>query len=221
MSWSDSAANLAAEREVVATAARRTLPALLAGGICYLLSSVTSAIIFNDVFHQAGGGDLFDATSGNPDAFELSEAASRASTLSNIAQVGILVVGVLFLVWFYKAVQFSEHLGLRQRRSSGWAIAGWIVPIVNFWFPYQATKDMIPPDNAETLGLVKSWWGLWIAMSLSGVLILIGSFINPAAGYGMAVVAAALTIGATMRAQQVVSAVDDAQQRYLAQLNQP
>jgi Domain of unknown function (DUF4328) len=221
MSWSDSAANLAAEREVVASAARRTLPALLAGGISYLLSSVTSAIIFNDIFHQARGADLLDATAGNPDALELSDAANRASTLSNIAQIGILVVGVLFVIWFYKAVQFSEHVGLHQRRSTGWAIAGWIVPIVNFWFPYQATKDMVPPGNERIIELIRSWWGLWIAMSLSGVLVLIGSYIDAAAGYGMAVVAAALTIGATLRAQQVVAAVDDAQRRYLDQLTQP
>src|SRR5262245_40449440 len=142
---------LAPERESVAAAARRTLPALLLGGISYLLSMVTSVIILNDIFSQTRTG-LFDPEA---DDIELSSAASSANLLSNLAQIGIVAAGVLFLVWFYKACRFSEQLGLPGRRSTPWAMAGWIIPIINFWFPYQSTKDLLPPGNDDVLPLLR------------------------------------------------------------------
>jgi hypothetical protein len=208
---------LFADRGPLSAAARRTQPALLLGGVGYLLSMVTSTILMNELFDQARAGELFDL-SGSSEV-ELSEAANLASLLSNVAQLAILAAGVLFLVWFWKAAHFSQAMGLRQRRAMGWVIAGWLVPIVNFWFPYQATRDLLPPGDPATVGLVKRWWALWIAMSVSGFFIVGGAAIMPAAAWGVAVVAAVLTIGATVTAQQVVEAIDAAQQDYLDRLS--
>jgi hypothetical protein len=175
---------------------------------------VTSTIILNDIFSQTDAGVL---DSGSEEV-ELSSAANSASVLSNIAQVGIIASGVLYLVWFYKATQFSRHMGLPGRRSTGWAMAGWLIPVINFWFPYQSTKDLLPPGHDDLLPLLRRWWGLWIAMGLSSVTILAGAAVMPAVAWAMAVLGAALAIGATVSAQQVVTAIDEAQEQYLAQL---
>ena len=48
----------------------------------------------------------------------------------------------LFVVCFYRARINAERYGYRQRRARGWAIWGWIVPIVNLWFPFQIMGDI-------------------------------------------------------------------------------
>jgi len=42
-----------------------------------------------------------------------------------------------------------------------WAIVGWIMPVVNFWFPYQAIRDCLPPHNPERR-TVKLWWACFV-----------------------------------------------------------
>ena len=49
---------------------------------------------------------------------------------------------VMFVVWFYRARVNAEGHGWPQRWSPGWAIAGWLVPVVNFWFPFQIMADI-------------------------------------------------------------------------------
>jgi hypothetical protein len=204
---------LAGDRESLADAARRTLPALLVGGISYLLAMVTTVIILNDVVSQTRSG-LLDA---DAEQVELGSAASTANALSYLAQLGILAAGVVYLVWFYKACRFSEHLGQPGRRSTNWAVASWIIPIINFWFPYQAMKDLVPGRD-DLLPLLRRWWGLWIATNLSSVAIVLGAAVHASVAWAAAVVAAGVTIGATVSAQQVVTAVDESQAARLDQL---
>jgi hypothetical protein len=55
-------------------------------------------------------------------------------------------------------------------------------------------------------------------MGFASIAILLGTAIMPAVGWAMAVLGAALVIGATVSAQQVVSAVDAAQAEYFESL---
>src|SRR5437762_8516846 len=52
--------------------------------------------------------------------------------------------------------------GLRLRRSPTLAAAGFIIPIVNFWWPYQAAADLLPPGSPDRR-LAGWWWGSYIA----------------------------------------------------------
>lgn len=83
-----------------------------------------------------------------------------------------LAAGVSFLVWFWRvrtnAGIMAPHL---QRRSRGWALGGWICPIVNLWFPLQIARDAVysapeRPTSRAALRLTGWWWGLWLASFL-------------------------------------------------------
>jgi hypothetical protein len=62
--------------------------------------------------------------------------------LDKAADITMLGLSILFLVWFYRAGINAERHGYPQRRARGWAYAGWIVPIVNLWFPFQIMGDI-------------------------------------------------------------------------------
>lgn len=51
-----------------------------------------------------------------------------------------------------------------QRRARWWAVAGWIVPFVNLWFPYQVVAD----SSRALRSRVTNFWPWWIAWLLLG-----------------------------------------------------
>jgi hypothetical protein len=138
------------------------------------------------------------------------------SWLGNLSQVGILVVGIFFLIWFHKAATLSRALGRPARRSPGWAVAGFLIPIVNFWFPYQSAIDMVPPGHPAT-DAVKRWWALWLTMSLMTFPIMAGMLLAPAVGWVLAIVGVGVVVLATSAAQRVVAAITEAQEQMAGQ----
>ena len=91
------------------------------------------------------------------------------------AGAALFVVGVLlllniipvFLIWLYHASRNAEQLGHWPRRSAGWAIGGWFIPVVSLWFPCQAVSDLWraaqPPERRTRIPwLVVAWWTCWL-----------------------------------------------------------
>jgi len=93
---------------------------------------------------------------------------------------------ILFFLWFYKAYKNLPVLGGKELLfSARWVILRFFIPILWFYQPYQATKEiwkssdptiqetdkasrksMITPD------FIKVWWALWIISSMAGWLYL-------------------------------------------------
>ena len=91
--------------------------------------------------------------------------------LDNAADITIFGLSILFVVWFYRARINAERHGYRQRRARGWAFWGWIVPIVNLWFPFQIMGDIwwagLPAEQrGETAWLPALWWTCWLLSGL-------------------------------------------------------
>ena len=91
--------------------------------------------------------------------------------LDKAADITMLGLSILFLVWFYRARINAERHGYPQRRARGWAYAGWIVPIVNLWFPFQIMGDIwragLPAwQRRETAWLPALWWTCWLLSGL-------------------------------------------------------
>jgi uncharacterized protein DUF4328 len=91
--------------------------------------------------------------------------------LDQAADVTTFGLSILFVVWFRRARINAERHGYRQRRARGWAVWGWIVPIVNIWFPFQIMGDIwragLPAEERrKTARLPALWWTCWL---LSGV----------------------------------------------------
>ncbi|MFI5707759.1 DUF4328 domain-containing protein [Kribbella sp. NPDC051620] len=91
----------------------------------------------------------------------------------------IFAAAVVFVVWLWRARTRSEELSpwLPHRHERGWVIAGWIVPIISFWYPLHVVEDVVaastpqvtpgPPERPQPdLRIVHIWWGTWLASNL-------------------------------------------------------
>src|SRR4051794_40770688 len=69
---------------------------------------------------------------------------------------------ILLMIWLYRAATVARRAGLPARREPTWAWLGFLVPLVNLWFPYQVAADALPPGDParRTAG---RWWACWIA----------------------------------------------------------
>ncbi len=64
---------------------------------------------------------------------------------------------IVFLVWQCRSAKVARALGYPARRSPVWGAWSWVVPIVNFWMPYQAVRDCVPPDHPLRPTVLRAW----------------------------------------------------------------
>ncbi|MFG3121247.1 DUF4328 domain-containing protein [Streptomyces sp. NPDC048201] len=89
------------------------------------------------------------------------------------AQVALLVAtAVVYLCWLWRVRHNADVFdGSSQSLGRWWAIAGWFVPIVNFWFPrrivVEAWDASAPQGRPAGHALVNLWWTLWVASLLA------------------------------------------------------
>lgn len=94
----------------------------------------------------------------------------RYLQLANLLQgLGALLFALAFCAtgwWLVELRRVAEWYAPAspQQRSSVWAVLGWIVPIVNLWFPYQVVAD----SSRALRSRVRSFWPWWIAWLLVG-----------------------------------------------------
>ncbi|MFJ4254242.1 DUF4328 domain-containing protein [Microbacterium sp. NPDC090003] len=90
-------------------------------------------------------------------------------TLSAVVALLSLVVlvgtGILWVIWQHRLA--TQALG-RTRRSPGWHVGSWFIPVVAWWFPYQNVSDLWRAVGRTRPGWQVAWWGLWIASSVTG-----------------------------------------------------
>ncbi|MEU9388194.1 DUF4328 domain-containing protein, partial [Streptomyces sp. NPDC048279] len=87
--------------------------------------------------------------------------------------VSLVSCAVVYLCWFQRVranAQVFSPAG--HRKSPGWAIGGWFVPVVNLWFPRRITLDIwdasSPWGTNRSHALVNAWWTLWLASLFAG-----------------------------------------------------
>ncbi|MFG1947467.1 DUF4328 domain-containing protein [Nonomuraea sp. NPDC048826] len=141
-----------------------------------------------------------------------------------------LVAVVAFLAWFYRVRVNAEILApYGHRRSRPWAIAGWLVPVIAFWFPKQAMDDIWyasqPGGGRRGQVLIDAWWMFWLVGNLVATVVarvLVEAFSRgdglgrvayaarvDVAGLALMLIAAVLAIG-------VVLLITNAQEEYRA-----
>lgn len=69
----------------------------------------------------------------------------------------ILAAEVLFLLWQYRAAKAARRLGYPARRSPGWGVGSYFVPVVDLWMPYQALRDCLPPGHGARPDVLRAW----------------------------------------------------------------
>lgn len=74
----------------------------------------------------------------------------------------LLLCGVLFITWLYRAHRSDRMDPHWQTRKSGWAIGGWFVPVMNLWVPFQVVSDLRSGARGDTREpsrmLQWCWW---------------------------------------------------------------
>jgi len=85
-----------------------------------------------------------------------------------------LGAAVTFLMWFHRVFVNLPALGIKDARwSAGWAVAGWFVPIMSFFLPYQVASDIWQASDPTATTdywrtrplkpLLNRWWGFFVA----------------------------------------------------------
>lgn len=175
--WTDQYAESAAGHPPAAVADRAAdLEALRAGGrrakvavlVAVPVYAVTPAIQGQQIreFRRAFSdlqGQLDEMESGQqvPGVEVRPYTPAPLSTLSSATSLPTLVIGVLFVIWFHRAATVALRLGRPARRSPGWAVGGWLIPIGNFFLPYQSARDLFRQDE-HGRRVVKHWWTAYL-----------------------------------------------------------
>jgi hypothetical protein len=132
---------------------------------------------------------------------EPSDALGGAWVLAQLGSLVGLGVLVLRILWLYRAAMTARALGLDARREPLHAAIGWLIPVLNYWWPYQGMTDLFPegqrPDRR-----IAWWWGMSIASGLSLFVVIAVPFVSSGAAVTLvlvallpALVAAALEVG--------------------------
>jgi hypothetical protein len=137
------------ERKAAIWARRGFVAVCVARILSGLIAVIAVSSLVDDIQHAADTGNT-DQTS-----------ASGWQALNFPVSIALLAGMVLVIMWSYKATTVASKLNYPARHKPLWAILGWIVPIINFWFPYQCVRDCLAPGNSErkTIG---RWWTLYI-----------------------------------------------------------
>lgn len=206
----DPRADLAAE-EGAARAAKVAVVAWLALQCVGLVLWAVLMRHWSDAFGRLLHGDvgLRAGRGGASDPFGPGSGAPLLTVTVDV--VGLVVLGafVVFLNWVHKAARLAAQSGRPARHSPGAAVGWFFVPVVQWWFPYEAFLDMTDGTDA-TRRSIRRWWALWVGQSLWGMVVLgaaFGSVPLQVAATAVAVLWAVATLLATRRVIDVV--VDD------------
>ncbi len=123
-------------------------------------------------------------------------------------------VFIVLLTWQYRAAKTAELLRLPAAVSPGLGVAGWFIPIVNFWFPYQAIRDCLPPEDAGRR-VVARMWAYFIATIVSNVITVVLALVGTPAGYVVAAVTMAFGFGFALLGARSVQLIADTHRRIL------
>lgn len=119
----------------------------------------------------AAGGHL------SPGEAEANDA--RHGAIGRLQIVALVVTGVVWLFWLYRAYSNLGLSGTKQARfTPGWAVGYWFIPVVNLVRPYQIVVDLWQRseqanarDSALGLprpALVSWWWGVYLLSGFAG-----------------------------------------------------
>jgi hypothetical protein len=124
--------------------------------------------------------DAFDVVEITPAGQEPVLPDMPAPAVADLLTPLALAAMVMLVIWTFRTVRVSRNLHHPNSRTPGWAAAGWLVPVLNFWFPYQGIRDALPTDHPAR-GRILRWWLLLMAAmvvlpALAGV---VGWFSRP------------------------------------------
>lgn len=120
---------------------------------------------------------------GDYDAADEASGLMREITVMPVLYaIAYIAAGALFITWLSWLRRSDRVAAEAMRYGPGWAIGGWLIPIVNFFRPYQVLTDLwrglarpwVPhqaPHQPPTPTLLRVWWGAFLGASIGGRLL--------------------------------------------------
>lgn len=143
-----------------------------------------------------------------PFRFEPIDIPGYLNTISNLASLVLVVTGVVFIMWLGRAGKVALAAGRPLRRSPWLGAWSFAIPVLHWWWPYRATRDLIG-GTAGDVRLITRWWTLWIVATTSqiaiGALALLGA--PPVVTAAVTAIVGVVAIVAAVAARAVIAAV--------------
>lgn len=118
-----------------------------------------------------------------------------------------LVATVLLLLWQYRAAKVAKAAGYPQRWSPGWGAASWVVPVVFWWMPYQALRDLLPPGHPRRRLVLRAWL-LWLVVEGLSISMVVTLFVDGSVSAAQWVPLVVLGVAAAASLLQAVRVVE-------------
>jgi len=105
------------------------------------------------------------------------EASDQRQGSVALAYIAVFIIsGFLILRWIHRSNYNARQLGAEEMEfTPGWSIGYYFIPILMFWKPYQAMKEIWKashnPSNWQSenvSSLLGVWWFLWIVTNMLG-----------------------------------------------------
>ena len=135
--------------------------------------------------------------------------------LEVIIGLAAAVALVFALIWQFRAASAARALGYPAKRSPGWGVGCWFVPIVSLWMPYQAIRDCLAPDDPRRPQVLR-WWLVWIATQFLAAAATGAALASSHIALGISIVGAMFALAVIATARQVVASVSAAHQSALS-----
>ncbi len=182
----------------------------------FLVQSAVQAVValifpvmfagFFDALREAADASSDElAGTGDPSfgpGFLLGSLALNVLSLFSIAAV------VVICVWSYNATTTARRLGRWTTHSPGWAVAGWFVPVVNYWFPYQVVRDLVP-EGHPLRASAKRWWACYLMGAFLVVVPLVLSAFSLPLALAAALAPAGLSVVAGITGSRIATGAAD------------
>jgi hypothetical protein len=176
-------------------------PAVTAiGNIISWVANASQWRVFGHQFHVA-----MQAAQNNQTAPKLTVPNSWGGLSTFLAFAGFAAL-IVECIWQYRAASAARALHWPAKRSPGWGVAFWFIPIVNFWMPYQAIRDCLAPTDPNRAAVLR-YWLFTIGIELGIVLTLFGLMTSTPVGEAFALVTGVCAVGVLATAPRVVVAI--------------
>lgn len=164
----------------------KLLMIVLAVNVVVQMVAVASAFTHIDLLYKLMTYGIIEQLS--PAVRVQQQASDARETLARIAQaVAFAASGIVFLFWLHRAYANLKALGGEPRYSPVWAVAAFVVPVVNLFMPFLILQEVWRASDPETVDakgakalnivvedsskslLVVVWWGLWLLAVIDAV----------------------------------------------------
>ncbi len=126
-----------------------------------------------------------------------------------ILSLASLAAAILLLVGQHRAAKAAQRLRLPATHRPGWGVGFWFIPIANFFCPYQAIRDCLPPGHPGRRRILR-FWLLYLAATVVTIGAEITTTFSRPAGIGLTAVVAALWVVVAADVRKVIATVETA-----------